>query len=132
VDHAPSFYAQPTDGEIEEAFSAMLRQENAQAFIAYAAEEPIGYILLVVHERAANTFCRANRSLWIEQISVVPEWQRHGVGRRLVEATAKHARAVGLGTIMAESWTFNPNSHAFLQSLGFQEQSVRYRLNVRT
>jgi diamine N-acetyltransferase len=130
VDHAPAFFAEPRDDEVREALAAMLREADNQAFIAYADEEAIGYILLALRDRIANTFCRANRSLWIEQVLVVPEWRRHGVGRRLVEAATGYARACGIETLVAEVWTFNRDSHAFFQSVGFPAQSVRYCMNT--
>jgi GNAT superfamily N-acetyltransferase len=132
VDHAPWFFAQPTVDEVQDAFAAMLRQEDTRAFVAHADEIAVGYILLVVRERAANTFCRASRSLWIEQILVVPEWQRNGVGHRLIEAAAEYARTAGLGTLVAETWAFNQTSRAFFKSCGFQPHIERYYLRIGT
>ncbi|MGO9108624.1 MAG: N-acetyltransferase family protein [Thermoguttaceae bacterium] len=130
VDHAPWFFAQPTVDEVQDAFAAMLRQGNTQGFVAYSDEITVGYILLVVRERAASIFCRASRSLSIEHIAAVPEWQRHGVGHRLIEAAEEYARVAGLGTIMAETWVFNHASQAFFESLGFQAQTVRYCMRI--
>ena len=73
VEHAPHFFLEPTDVERQAAFTELLSKPNVRAFIAYADDRAVGYVLGLIHERVTSTFNPARRSLYVDQISVEPE-----------------------------------------------------------
>ena len=125
VDNVPDFFHSPTDAEVETAFRELLGKDNAHGYLAYIGDQVAGYMLVFVRERPANAFCRARRSLYLDQISVEPTWQGQGVGRALVNTARKLARVSGIDQIEVETWAFNEKAQAFFRSCGFQPRTQR-------
>ena len=84
LDRAPHFFRQPGDAERLQAFREFLTQANARAFIAYADDVAVGYVLASIHERPAGVFSPRRRWVYVDQISVEPRWKKQGVGRQLM------------------------------------------------
>jgi GNAT superfamily N-acetyltransferase len=79
LEHAPAFFRDPTRQEAADAFRALLGREDTRAFVAYIGDRAVGYVLIVVYERAAGAFSPARRTLYIDQIAVDPGCRRRGV-----------------------------------------------------
>lgn len=58
----------------------------------------------------------------LEQLSVRPEHSRRGLGRRLVTATAEHARLIGYERITLRTYADVPWNAPFYRSTGFFEE----------
>jgi ribosomal protein S18 acetylase RimI-like enzyme len=130
LEHAPAFFRDPTRQEAADAFRALLGREDTRAFIAYIGDRAVGYVLLVVYERAAGAFSPARRTLYIDQIAVDPGCRRSGVGRQLVDAALGWARASGIGDVEADTWAFNTKAQAFFAAQGFRPKTGRLWLKL--
>jgi len=81
--------------------------------VAEAGNRMVGYVL----------FCRgfeahtARRRLWIGDLYVRAEARRHGAGRALIAAVARHALQQGCDAVYWELWRENRSGEAFFQSV---------------
>jgi diamine N-acetyltransferase len=130
VAHAPGFFLQPTESEMEAAFVERLGEPRATALVAYDGTVPIGYVLALVQERPASALVPARRWLYVDQISVEPQWARRGVGCQLMKRVVDLAREAGLGEVVADVWAFNTEAQAFFKARGFQPQMERLWMSV--
>ncbi len=89
--------------------------KNAGGFVlgAYNGRELIGFVLSV------PAFLRGEKAFYSHMTAVLPEYQSHGVGRRL--KWAQRSRALELGVEFVK-WTFEPwkarNANFNLEKLG--------------
>jgi ribosomal protein S18 acetylase RimI-like enzyme len=58
---------------------------------------------------------------WIPNLAVLPQYQRQGVGRRLMEAALQHLRAQGMECARIETLAQNQVGSRFYPSMGFAE-----------
>lgn len=100
--HLPAFYTPLED--FEEG------QRAGRLWVARTGGAPVGFALAVEGED----------DLHLQEVDVLPEHGRHGLGTRLVEAVCAHARARGQGVTLT---TFRrvPWNAPFYARLGFQE-----------
>jgi GNAT superfamily N-acetyltransferase len=54
---------------------------------------------------------------WLTDLCVDPSYQNHGVGRRLIDATQKKAKALGFAKLYL--FAFDPNLPGYYQRAGF-------------
>ena len=107
-----------------------IRAEAELALVATTAAGSLGGFVLVLGPGAAydspnyRWFAeRHGRFTYVDRIAVDSATMGSGVGRRLYEAVADHARAQGSSVVCAEVNTEppNPDSQAFHARMGFVE-----------
>ena len=81
-----------------------------RCWIAAEGDEIVGYLL--VDEVDGNSH--------IEQVSVVPEYQGRGIGRRLIGAVEEWAHARGVSALTLTTFTDVPWNRALYEHLGFR------------
>jgi diamine N-acetyltransferase len=130
VQHAPRFFLQPSDEESRAAFAGLLARANVRAFLAYSDDTPAGYVLASVQERPAGPFNPARRLLYIDEISVEPEWEGQRIGRQLMSTMVEYARTVGIDELETDVWAFNTNAQEFFRVVGFQPKHQRFWMRL--
>jgi len=86
----------------------------AEAVLAEVAGEAVGYALFFP---TFSTF-RGQPGLWLEDLFVLPERRRGGVGRALLEHVAQVAFARGCGRLEWSALDWNEPALAFYRGLG--------------
>jgi GNAT superfamily N-acetyltransferase len=112
----------PTPASSEDfAQSFRIKLKDPDSFIAVAELDSklIGYIAGDAHE----TFYAGGKTAWVDEILVVPEERRRGVGRALMSefenwAESSRCRLVGLAT---------KNAAEFYHDLGFQTSAGYFK-----
>jgi len=132
VRQVPDYFIQPTDAEMVEVFRGLLAQDNVRAFVAYAGDAPVGYLLALIQERPATSLGRARRWLYLDQISVEPPWARRGLGRQLMRQAVEMATSLGIDELLTDVWAFNEEARAFALACGFHPQMSRFRIRLGT
>ena len=112
-------------------FDEMLADLPTRIFIVEKDEEALGCILCKLIERPETPFTFAMRYLLIDQISVRPNAQGHGVeghgvGAALIKQAEVLARELNLSRIQLDSWGFNTKAHAFFEKMGFEKFNHRF------
>jgi GNAT superfamily N-acetyltransferase len=85
----------------------------------WAAWSPDG-AEIVATGRVTTTKTGVNQHLAEFFISVLPEWRRQGIGRRLLSPAAEAVRATGRGLMMSHTDSFAPAGESFMERLGAQ------------
>ncbi len=85
---------------------------------------PIGYALLMLHERPETPFCPVRRICELDQIAVAAAHRRRGVGRALIEHALAEARRRGYPAVELNVWAFNEVARAMFERLGFAPQRL--------
>jgi len=97
-----------------ELYKEVIREGHSIA--AYHQEEMVAVALAEVR--------KWNRTLWIWEFHVSPEYQRRGVGRQMMEAMEGKARSLELRTMLVETQSTNLPAIRFYQAVGFSVESV--------
>jgi ribosomal-protein-alanine N-acetyltransferase len=61
----------------------------------------------------------------LESIGVAPEWQRHGVGRTLLEALLRTLKELGVTKLTLEVRASNDAAQKLYRTLGFEDAGLR-------
>ncbi|MFN8529450.1 MAG: GNAT family N-acetyltransferase [Anaerolineae bacterium] len=117
--------------EMRNFFHVRLTDPTWAGFIAELDEEPVGYVLLQTLRRPENVFVYAMDYISVDQLSVMPEHQRKGIGRALMEAVYTFARANGLSYLVLNVWVFNQDAIGFYERLGFNFRDTRMELTLQ-
>src|SRR5262249_49964957 len=107
-------FDKPWDGA---AFQGLLAHPGATAFIARLSS-PIEMVGFVVGQLAAD-------EAEILTLGVRTDRQRHGIGRKLVEALARASKKAEVRRLFLEVATDNTAALGLYKSLGFQEAGRR-------
>lgn len=104
------------------AVASILRRPGITAFVAYADDTPVGYLVLEdsIAGPLTDTACTT-----IDQLFVSAKWRRHGVARQLLSAAASHADRVGAEAIVSHVPSQVRDANRFFARLGFSPTVVR-------
>lgn len=108
--------------EIAQFLAGRSREPAAVLIADNARGEPLGFAELSIRPCAEG--CRTDRVAYLEGWYVIPEARRQGVGRALVEAAEKWARAQGCSEFASDREPDNVVSGAAHRALGFTEVGV--------
>lgn len=112
--------------EVTAWFRDSMRKPNVRVWIAEIGGEPLGYTLVMLHERPESPFCHARKWCEIDQISVLPNHQRMGIARALVGQALDFARAEGVQDVELTTWSFNVQAQLAFQRMGFTPRVARF------
>jgi ribosomal protein S18 acetylase RimI-like enzyme len=130
VQNQPRVFKTADLREVTRWFKSLLKNPRMKLWLAEAGRTSVGYISSSLRDTPATPFCLPRQLLWIEQVSVLPAWQRRGVGRALLERALDHARASGVTEVELASWCFNEPAQQSFRRLGFQPQVVHFALKL--
>jgi ribosomal protein S18 acetylase RimI-like enzyme len=109
----------PPDDEIRDSVERILADDRAQFLLAAADEEPLGVCQL----RFRWSVWTSAEDCWLEDLYVLPEGRRSGLGRALVEAALDSARERGCVRIELDVDEDNQPALALYRSCGFRLDS---------
>ncbi|HAV75787.1 MAG TPA: hypothetical protein DCX53_00370 [Anaerolineae bacterium] len=131
VAHPEYFKVPQTEDFAEIFFETILGLDTSYIFIAEDKDDALGYVFSNLVEKPENPFIFTHRYLMIEQISVRPHVQRHGIGASLIREVEVAARDLGVKRIELGSWDFNLNAHRFFTRMGYEKQHYKFGKTVR-
>jgi len=126
VEKRPDSFKPSTQDEVVEWFRGLLRNTSARMWIAEEAGIAVGYVLMVVQERAENPFCHSRRWCEIDQISVDPGLRRRGVASALIQKALAEAATDGFAEVELCTWSFNVEAQSLFRKLGFEPKFLRW------
>lgn len=90
-------------------------------FVAAIENNVVGFAIAVLSEREGDN----GLECWLNDLGVSQQWQRHGIGRLLVQHVLDWAlRERGAKYCLLESGFQNEAAHHFFEHLGFSSLSV--------
>lgn len=110
----------------DEYLETMLDNSDCLILGALADERVVGgliaFELLPIH---------GEREMYLYDIAVHPQYQRHGIGKRLMQQLKKEAKIRGVKTIFVEAESEDVGAVAFYRSIGGEEVGVHhFNINI--
>jgi len=106
-------------GYDEELRAVARRARDAVVLVAVQSGELVGCVTYVPDEHSPLAEDLHPGEAGIRMLAVSPKWQRHGVGRGLVEACVQRAHASGKARLFLHSGAWMTAAHALYSGLGF-------------
>ncbi len=103
----------------------ILANSNNLVFIAEIDAEAAGYVYAEVISRPETSISYAYQIVYIHHLSVRSQFQRQGIGSRLIDAVREATRARGIERVTLDFWTFNRTAEAFFKQQGFTSFNER-------
>jgi ribosomal protein S18 acetylase RimI-like enzyme len=123
-------YLAPDPRAAEAFFDQKVSDPTALVLVAFRAGHPVGFLYGQELHRPANPFTSELRVLYVEQVVVLPERRRSGVGRALFHAAERAAGNRGLDGVRLETSSQNKAAHRFFERLGYESYSVRLKKDL--
>jgi ribosomal protein S18 acetylase RimI-like enzyme len=111
-------------------FETALNDSDVRIFVGELDNETIGYMVVEIIRRPENPFTFARDFLLIDQISVNPEHQGKGFGKKLLEEAYRFTHAENLKRITLGVWNFNTHAVEFYKSQGFSVFDTRLEKHI--
>lgn len=118
----PATFRHPTEDELKRLFRERMEDPAFAVFIAWASDEPVGYVVLHVIQKPAHVLVKARSCVEIDHIHVRESHRRQGVGRDLAAQALVVAREAAIETIQLSVWAQNSNAVAAFEAMGFAAQ----------
>lgn len=121
------FFTGAPDLEVSARFlRERLERDESVVFAAFDGSAAAGFVQL--YPLFSSWYAR--RQWFLSDLYVAQAFRRHGTGKRLVEACAKHAERTGARAILVELPFSEPHLACFYGELGFARDAVfeLYRL----
>ena len=98
----------------------MLSKNTTYAFVAYDEKLPVGYVLCLEQELTENGFHYPHKSILVDQMGVLSEYQQQGVGKKLMDAVEEFAKDKGIDSLELTVWAVNERAKGFYDVCGFE------------
>jgi GNAT superfamily N-acetyltransferase len=96
-------------------------------YVAERAADIVGsFALLVMH----NLGHLGAPSAIVEDVVVAPAFQRHGIGKAMMQFALDRCREKGCYKLMLSSNAKREDAHAFYESLGFVRHGFSFRIDL--
>ncbi|MFF4954974.1 GNAT family N-acetyltransferase [Streptomyces chattanoogensis] len=124
--HRPDLFIDcPETDAVEAFFRTQIADPSVTVLLADGTEgKALGYALARVKNRPGSALMHSDVIMSLDQLAVVPEAARSGIGAALLEAVREVGRAAGCRRLVTDVWYFNESARAFYQAAGFSPMSV--------
>jgi ribosomal protein S18 acetylase RimI-like enzyme len=96
-----------------------LLEDNWFCYIANFEGLDIGYALFFIRYYKENPFRKEYKGIHIDQISIIPEYKRKGIGKLFMNEIEKFAIKENASQIELTHWESNIEAKKFYESIGF-------------
>lgn len=127
IEHYPGEFQAGKDGTLLEYFRTSLANDSIMHYVAYDGSDAVGFIQAAFSTRKGSAFRPPKDLINIRIISVLPEYQRKGIGGMLIDKIFQHAREKGIGRIELDCWDGNGAKEMF-EKHGFRP--IRHYLGI--
>ncbi len=125
--HYPDEFKPFDMNEMENTFEKLIEDNNVFAFIASYQNTPIGYLMSYVQKRPESAFQYERTVLYIDQIAVIQEYQKNGVGKLFMEKVYELAKRKQITEIQLDFWEGNQLAEHFFLRNGFNYFNQRMK-----
>ena len=115
-----------TDENAADTYEKMRGDSRYRTFVADADGEIVGFVTAV--QTLAIGY--PNGYIKMNGLAVLPEFQRHGIGKKLMERVEKLAVERGASAIGLASGFQRTGAHEFYERLGYRKTSFWFRKNI--
>lgn len=116
-----------TIDEARELFGRLRNYPSYRVFVAEVHGEIAGTYALIILDNLAKRGARAGI---VEDVAVVPEHQRRGVGHAMMAHAREECRLAGCYKVTLSSGLPRESAHRFYESLGFERHGYSYLIRL--
>lgn len=128
-ENLPDVFVRPSGKAREmDYFVDLLSNPDIGFFVAEADKRTVGFIHGGIREMPKFPILAQRRIAVIDEIAVLNDFQRNGIGSKLVETVHAWAVDSGAESIELNVYDFNQGAIAFYRRLGFLDYSRKMRL----
>ncbi len=109
--------------EAERLFERIANYPDYKIYVAVREGNIVGTFALLIMDNLGHM---GARSAIIEDVAVAPEWQRHGIGRLMMNHALRISGEKGCYKAVLSSSLKRERAHAFYESLGFERHGYSY------
>ncbi len=123
MDDGVSLSMDEANGLVERIFN----NPDHHLYVAVCNGEIVGTFALILIQHLSH---KGARSAIVEDVVVRTEWQRLGVGRKMMAFAAEQGRKLGCYKLVLSSGKQRDRAHKFYESLGFERHGVSFLLDL--
>jgi ribosomal protein S18 acetylase RimI-like enzyme len=112
-------------------FESVLANPDCGILLALWEGAAVGYAVYEIRTSPESVFAYTSTSLFVDQISVRPEFRGRTIGGCLMEALERLARDHKAEVVQLDFWSFNQQARAFYQRRGYQACKERWLKPMR-
>ncbi len=105
---------------MEKALETLFLDPNCKCYIVKKGDVDIGYILCFIKEAKENAFQYNIKTLYIDQISILPKYQRTGAGKILMKQAEQLAQENSITKIELDHWSSNTVAASYFRKNGYK------------
>lgn len=109
--------------EAQKHFNRFRLYPSYRLFVALVEGEIAGAYSLLIMDNLAK---RGAKSAIIEDVAVLPDQQRRGVGRTMMQHAMEHCRIAGCYKLALSSNLNRESAHSFYESFGFERHGFSF------
>ncbi len=117
-------YPTAADENITETYEKMKGDSRCRTFVADLDGNVVGFATTVEALAIPYGYIRMNG------LAVLPEYQRRGIGKMLMERVEKLAEERGASAVGLASGFRRTGAHEFYEHLGYRKTSLYFRKNI--
>ena len=117
----PGYFKEFDQRLIQKSFELLLAKGMFQAIAAFIDGKPAGYALYYFKDIKDNPFRPAYKSLWVDQIAVSEDFQKAGVGSKLMSELENIALSEKADRMELTYWEGNDKAGKFYEKHGYKE-----------
>jgi ribosomal protein S18 acetylase RimI-like enzyme len=116
--------------ELLESFLVVKRENKGDVFVAIAGEKVVGFVAFEKTTKNEPLIVHAVPAIYISGFAVLPEYQQHGVGTKLIHEVETYANNNNITHIKLIMFSQNTGAQTFYEKAGFQPYEVTLLKNL--
>ena len=102
------------------ALRLFFEDKSCRAFVAWQGDKAAGYIIIFVKQVEENAFHHGRRFMYVDQIAVLEQFQKQGVGEALLKKAEEIAKKLSIDTLELDHWASNIVAAAYFRKQGYE------------
>ena len=115
--------------DAENIFEKIGQYPNYHIYVACRDGRALGAFSLLIMDNLAHVGAPSGI---VEDVVVASEWQRKGIGRRMIQFAMQKCRETGCYKLVLSTDKKRDKAHRFYQSLGFERHGYSFIVTVQT
>jgi ribosomal protein S18 acetylase RimI-like enzyme len=122
--HPEIFRADWNLSDLEDFWSARLRERSNIVAVARLGGKAVGYIWFELQDRPQDALHSARRRIYVHHIIVDEAARTAGIGAKLLARAEAEAERQGVDSVVLDSWAANSTAHAFFAACGYDPINI--------
>ena len=127
----PDLFPAPPEEIPDETMREMFFADNALVLVCEKSGKISGYAYGTERKVENSHFTIERRYIQVNDLYVLPECRKQGIGRALLEACREHSLKRGISTLEIGVYAFNQDALVFYNKLGYTPYAIRLSKKIK-